>query len=336
MRARRCKIYVIYQGTDITEEISGDLLNLTYTDNATGWADDISLELKDNEKKWLERWRVQQNDTIEVYVELKDWMFEGDNKTLKCGKFNIDVPAYSGPPRVLTINGTSAPVNTNFTTPRDKVWEDITLEGIAGDVAQRIGYDLIFDSGRGRKYTSIEQKDTPDMDFLDKLCSSTGHGIKVADNQIIIYDEIAYEGKGVIEDYYESSHFLSSYALEDSRRSAGYGGVKVEYQESSDAQVIKASFHAPGVSSEKIYKMTEFVSSVADAEYMAKAKLRELNKKTATADLTIVGNPLLYAAGCLWLGDFGDYSGKYFIDKITHNLPEYSCDISAHKVLEGY
>jgi len=36
------------------------------------------------------------------------------------------------------------------------------------------------------------------------------------------------------------------------------------------------------------------------------------------------------------INGFGKFDGKYFIDKATHELPNYNTTIEIHKCLEGY
>jgi len=45
-----------YDGRPITKEISSTLLNITWTDRATGEADDLDITLTDREQRWITDW----------------------------------------------------------------------------------------------------------------------------------------------------------------------------------------------------------------------------------------------------------------------------------------
>lgn len=53
--ARRAYAIITYAGKDISEQISKDLLSLTYTDN-TDETDDVQIKLSDKDKNWRGPW----------------------------------------------------------------------------------------------------------------------------------------------------------------------------------------------------------------------------------------------------------------------------------------
>ena len=55
-KARRTKLEVLYNGANISVAIERHLTNFTYTDNASGKADDLSITLEDRERRWMGPW----------------------------------------------------------------------------------------------------------------------------------------------------------------------------------------------------------------------------------------------------------------------------------------
>lgn len=70
----------------------------------------------------------------------------------------------------------------------------------------------------------------------------------------------------------------------------------------------------------------------------AKKLARKANKQGNTAELSLVGNPLLCAGKTVALEEFGRFSGKWIIETATHKLGRsgYTTDIKLTKTLEGY
>lgn len=338
MQARRSNITLKYSGVDITKYISEDLLSFQYTDNASGNADDISITLKDEKAKWLNDWFPEKGDSISAVINTINWLKNGDNGSLNCGSFIVDEPEYSGPPRIMTLKAISTPSNTNFTsTAKSKSWEKIRLSAIANNIADSAGLDLFFDVPSDPLYTRKDQSETSDMNFLADLCKSEGFGFKVTDNKIVIYDETKYEQQASVITLSASSGLINSYNFKTSLTNTSYAGCRIKYRNAKKGKVIDYLYTIKDITdSDKIYEINSIVTSYDEAVRLAKKKLREVNKKQCTATLNVFGDLRYVGAVCVDLSEFGAFSGKYFVDKATHNFLGYNVDLEMHKVLEGY
>lgn len=72
----------------------------------------------------------------------------------------------------------------------------------------------------------------------------------------------------------------------------------------------------------------------SQAKKVAEKTLKDSLKQEYSINLTVDGD-VMYCAGCIIELDesFGRFSGRYIIDKVTHNISgDYSCDIEAYKV----
>ena len=56
MLPRKASVEVIYDGSDITQAVSDSIMSFTYSDKASGEADDVQLVVHDREKKWHDEW----------------------------------------------------------------------------------------------------------------------------------------------------------------------------------------------------------------------------------------------------------------------------------------
>ena len=81
------------------------------------------------------------------------------------------------------------------------------------------------------------------------------------------------------------------------------------------------------------YQWKKRAASVSEAKRLAEAKLRELNAKSITADISLVGNPLFCAGEVVRLTGFGSFDGNFYIDDVTHSLGSgYTTSLNLHRV----
>ncbi|MEH7122116.1 hypothetical protein V7127_02605 [Bacillus sp. JJ1773] len=328
-----------YQGVNITEALSKDLLSFTYTDNASGSADDVAIVINDVKRKWINQWMFEQGDSLQANIVTMNWRKEGDTTRLPCGFFMVDEPEYSGRPSVINLKGASIPANSNFMhTERSKVWKSITIKGIADEIAKRYGLQLFFDSKSNPFFKKKEQSNAADAAFLQQTCVDEGFSFKVTDKKIIIFNEREYEEKKTVATFHEGSSTVLGYSFKPTLTNTGYAGVSLKYYNPKTKKTIEY-LYAPGEfdkEKDKIYKLNKRVSDLDEAKRLAQSTLRKLNKKQITATLEIVGDTRLLAASTIQLEGFGGFSGKYYIDKVIHSLPGYKTSLELHKVLRGY
>ncbi|WP_404427309.1 hypothetical protein LG296_01695 [Ureibacillus chungkukjangi] len=340
MEARRAFIKLNYSGVDITKEVSADLISFTYTDNASGEADSVSVSLKDEKKKWSGPWFPSKGDVIDSTLHTTNWRKDGDRQKLSCGRFFVDEPEFSGRPRVMTINAISSPLNTNFSnTERSKSWRNVTIKAIATDIAKRAGLTLQFIGTTNPVYKNIQQTEKSDSSFLSELCEKEGLSMKLTDSKIVIFDEEEFEKRKAIATYNESDSIVLDYSFKTSLSNTAYAGVNVKYYDSKIGKNIEFLFSIRDIDKEKdkIYQLNAKVSTGEEARRLAQKTLRKLNKTEYTGSLSVTLNLELLGSSCINLKGFGAFDGKYFITKATHNVGGGSTtDLEIRKVLEGY
>jgi len=335
MIIRQSSIELIYHGVNITDNIKNDLKSISYTDNASGAADDISIELKDDIGKWINYWNPKKGDIINPFIKTKNWRSEGDAQLFDCGIFLVDEVSYSGRPRTLSIGAVSTPKNNDFTnTPKSKTWDNASVKKIAQSIAYNAGLALYFDSSINPIIKFIEQSEESDIEFINKICKNNGLAIKVYSNKMIIFNEYEYEQKKEVATIKESD--MLSWQAKTTYTDTGYDACKVEYTDPTSGQELVYMYTIPNRVPIKVYKVNENVSSISEAKILAKATLREKNKNETTLSISLMGNLNLVATQTIIISDLGVFNGKYYIDKISHTLGSgFTTDLDMHKVLEG-
>lgn len=339
MKGRSASVRVEYQGVNITDEVTKDLLSFEYVDNASGASDTVALTLKDEKHIWLKDWFPEKGDVIYPTIQTNNWLKDGEIQLLPCGRFFIDEPEYSGRPSTFTLNGISSPLNGNFKDAnKTRAWRNINLKSIAGDIAERAGLELQYLSNNNPLYTSKEQSETPDSTFLSELCEEEGLSMKVTDSKIVIFDEKDFEQRPVVATYNESNDNVLSYSFKSSLAGTNYAGVRVRYYDSKLGRNIEYLHVISELKDDsKIYEVNQKVSSGDEARRLAQKTARRLNKKGTTGSITVVGNLELLGGVTVNLTGFGAFSGKYFVESATHSIDGgYTTRLEIRKVLEGY
>jgi len=334
MLARRASVDIVYQGVNISAPIASDLLGFTYTDNASGTADSISISLKDDAGKWIGPWAPEQGDKIIASILTTNWRFEGDSQKLVCGTFIVDEPEYSGRPRILTLNAVALPPNNDFRdTDKSRTWNKATLQKIAANIASDAGLTLYYDTSKTVTISYLEQSEQPDCAFLTDLCEKYGLALKIYNDKIVIFSEQEYEAKPKVGTITET--LAENWAAKKTLTKTGYDACVVAYTLPSSGNKLQFELKPYGTSN-KILRINKDVASVAEAEIVAKAELRKANKKQYTMSFALPGNVYLVAGFTVIVSGFGKFDGRYYIDKAEHNVSDgFTTSIDVHRVLEG-
>jgi phage protein D len=193
---RRAHASVMYEGKDISEEISADLIDLSVTDNMSEHADEVTIRLQDSSGKWINQWMPDQGGTLHVKLFADNWDTPG-TQFIDCGTFYVNSIRFSGPPRTVNIKAVSLPVKGSLKWQKNnKAWEKTSLRQIATEIANKNGFSVQWEAKESPMYDRIEQNEKTDIAFLGELTLNAGIAMKIADRKIILFDEQDYESKG--------------------------------------------------------------------------------------------------------------------------------------------
>ncbi|MEA5145413.1 MAG: hypothetical protein VB041_05205, partial [Candidatus Limiplasma sp.] len=195
MRTRRVAAVVYYNGAAINTTLENYNEGFSYTDFASGESDTFNITLCDSMRQWMTGWLPRKGDRIRAAIRVIDWEREGDDRSFDCGDFTLDDFSFSGAPTAMTLSAIATPVQEEFKTrTRTQTWEDVTIQGIAGEIAGRYGLALYYDAGV-INLKNVEQTGKNDCDFLNGICQQYGLAMKVYSNRLVIFDREAYKAK---------------------------------------------------------------------------------------------------------------------------------------------
>lgn len=332
MKARRIQPQIFCNDVDITDTVSGCLKSMAVTDPASDESDSADLTFSDREGKWLGDWFPEKGDILDLKVKAQYWDEDtgesaapegiefdfvdenpADERTMQFGKFILDSFSFSGDPVTVKLSAVSSPVDTAFkVTKRTKTWENVSLQEIAQDIAGRAGLTLFYEADVVT-IKEKEQEKTEDSTFLKNLCDTYNICMKVYSDRLILFDRTKYKEKDTgitikreeVQSWNWSTDLQGSYTGAKISYTPPKSSKKVEYQIGEDTRLLEVSGSA---------------DDAADAELKAKAALEKANHSITTMTVTTRGRFDIYAANCIHIEGFGKCDGKYYVEKVSHDI----------------
>ena len=355
--ARRAWLEVKYtpaggEEKDISEDLSKYFLSFSYTDNLSDAADDINITLEDRAQVWMSDWYPEgegnmMDITIHTYNRVS--LDEGE-QTFHVGKFEIDEIEVKGYPSTVQLKGVSVLGDSSLRgTKKNQTWEEISVWKCADDICQRNGLTLFWDCDENPNLDHVEQADESDLAFLQRITGERGMSLKVSMEQVIIFDDVKYETKEPVITVYKPGikaepdgstmplRWVTDYGFRSKTRDTYYR-CEVKYQKGKEKEVIEGAFQAPDKDKGRVLHVKEQVENQAEAEKLAKKKLREANKEAVTGNFATIGNTNLAAGQVITMKNFGKFDGNYLATKVSHEISgsSYTTKVDVRRCLNGY
>lgn len=340
---RHTKLAVSWQSKAIARDLAPHLVALTYGDNLSGAADDLSLELEDRGGLWSGDWRPDFGDQVVARLEAQGWFGDEPATSLRLGTFAHDKISLAGPPRRVALQCVSAPLATGLRRrKRTHAWRGVTLKQIAQDIADRAQLRLDFRADAGPSYKQASQNDKSDLEFLQELCKEVGVTLKVTESTIVIYDELTLDAGDAVGDISLTGGYIKEWSF-DSDDSSRYGSCHVSCFDPRTGKDYHFQFPPDGTTvagldpNGQTLELVIQVSDIAEAATRAKALLRNANRFATSGRLITVGDPGLVAGVVFNLTDAFGFDGKFIITKAEHSVGGgYVCNLDVRRCVEGY
>lgn len=340
---RRTKLAVSWENKAIARDLGPHLKSLTYTDNLTGAADDLTLELEDRDELWSDAWRPEYGDQAVARLEVTDPWFGDKVTSLRLGTFTHDGISLDGPPWRVSLKCISAPLSAGMRRrKRTHAWRGVTLKQIAQDIADRAGVSLDFDGDAGSSYKQALQNNKSDLDFLEERCKELGRTLKITEGAIVIYDEQKMESAEAAGEIDLRGGRVLGWSFPEAEIGR-YGACRVTCFDPRTGKKVEGQFPPDGVEipgldpNGQTLELTINVSDISQAVERAKAALRNANRFAATGTITVVGDPGLVAGVVFNLENAAGLSGKFIVTKATHVVSGgYTTALEVRRCSEGY
>lgn len=354
---------------DVTENLMPDLLSFEFDDKESNEADEISITLKDEKGMWAGRFCPKGGEVVRAIIVSGDTMGGVRGVKRDCGRFYVDTMTAAGSPRTFELKAVSIPLKTPIRRKlKTRAWEKYTLKDIAGKIAKEANIALVYDADDPISYDRQDQDRESDLKFLSRLCEEAGLSIKVSDEKLVIFDQQAYEKKQPVRTFALGVSDILSWNFQ-AQQSETYKTCTVKYRDpkqkkrgtaaSYDTELDKnwAEVSGEGKKASKNpavmsytytdpqaeengqeYALKRRAKSIEEAKRLAKAKLRQLNARKVTGNITIIGDPGLNAGDVITISGFGSFDGNMIISNASHSISSsgYVTSLSLRRVNSDY
>lgn len=344
---RRIELSIIFEGKDITKDISDSIISCNYRDSINEF-DTAELTLHDREGFWIGSWAPQKGDKMEMRLKLINWS-SNSSQEYSIGSFYIDSINYSGSPDIVSLRGISVNLESNIMDGKENnSWEQVTFKKIVEDIASKCELELMCDFDFDRVYGRVEQDMESDFSLLKRLCQEAGINIKLYSDKLILFEDSKYENREAVYKVIKNENCLDySFSMDDSDT---YDGCTLSYYDVMLDKQIEESFIAkqrPGYKREtkrilfiKDNKTPPGETAEQKKAYLlplAQKALREKNKNGITGKLDIFGIETLLSSGdVIEVSGFGRFDNRYLITEVTTDFEQYRHSLSIRQVLEDY
>lgn len=339
MQARRANVTIIIEGKDVTKDLEPYRTALSYTDVLEGESNTAQISLHDRERLFIADWFPKRGDSAEISLSKLNWTGESDSDSVSFGIFEIDeienkVSASSGNTASIKLNSIANKSELR-SIDKSRSWEKVKLSKIATDLTQEAGLELFFDAD-DVDIERAEQKETSNLKFLHKLCKDNGLCLRVSNGKVIIFDIDKFERQEPVTTLTYGDENIISFSGK-ATISKIYKSARVKYQHGKQAEKFDYKFDDPEKSDGMTLEINQKVDSPAEAEKLAKKKLKEKNREEITVNLSVIGDFIYLAGQTLELKDFGFYDGRYMIKKVSHDVGKgYTCSLEMYKCVTSY
>lgn len=328
---RKPAFKIVYDGKDITQDITGNVVSISYTDNDEKEADEIEISVEDVEAFWRNSWYPKKGSVIKLAIGFDD------APLTDCGNFDIDEVTLQGPPDVIVIRGIAAGFQKGIRTKQSRAFENQTLKQIVNKIAIDNGLTVVGKIA-DIKFVRKSSNRITDLNFLANLADEYGYKFSIRDNKLIFISVFEIEaGQPVLS---IDRKQLKSYSIKD-KTSETYKDANVAYSNPTDGTIKQSKVETLSNKDNVTYKQISTNDSLeirtkaetpAQAEAKGNAALHKKNSRQREGNFSTEGQPTLLAGNNFTLTGLGELAGKYYIKKSNHRIDKGSgytttCDI---------
>lgn len=326
-KVRKPTYRIVYNGRNITADLTDSLKSISYSDKVASKSDSISIVVDDSDGRWRKDWTPEKGDTVDLSIGYVDALFP-------CGIFTVDQIVLSGPPHTVSIDALAAPMTAKLRTKRSYAHEGKTLMEIATSIAAEHGFTVQGEINSDFKIGRSTQHRETDLEYLRRLSMDFGYVFSVRESKLIFTSIYDLEGTDAITEIHRSG--LTSYTIKD-KTAGSYKSAKVSYHNPDDQQLVEGVATDDGVAAADVLEVRMKVENREQADQVARSVLHNAKTRKQILDFSVEGNVQLLAGVNFNLTGMGRLSGKYHITETTHSITPsggFTTTGSAKKVAE--
>ncbi|WP_341820858.1 phage tail protein [Wolbachia endosymbiont (group A) of Myopa testacea] len=286
------------------------------------------------------------DDVVEVYVDYRDENLNIPDElnislgyreigVTPMGVYTINEITVQSPPKTLLIKAHATNLRLSLKEKVSKEWHQITLGNLVKEIAEKHGYGCrVAEEFENVLIPHINQTEESDISLLTKIAIESEAMAKLAGGYILFIP------KGKAKSATGKALGTTTITPQDTINwkvhftVSRYNSVIAKWHSYERGETISETVGSGSPS----YTIQTLYSNVESALSAANAKLKQLKRNNAVLDITMLGNPELFAEVKLsLLGFHQDIDGEWIIDRAEHVLDSsgYRTVLSASTLREN-
>ncbi|WP_174515777.1 phage late control D family protein [Wolbachia endosymbiont of Cardiocondyla obscurior] len=298
---------IIADSHSITEELKSSVISLHITDESGITSDEAEICLKYG------------SNALELKGELKVFLGYKETGLLSMGAYTASEITIQSPPQILRVKCRAANFRGSLKEKTSKEWKEITLGNLVREIAEKHGCEAkIAQKFEGIFISHITQTDESDINFLRRIGDEHEATVKPIGGHIIFIPKGG--GKSAIGKVLGTTVLTPEDVINwkvNFNVQSKYGSVIAKWHSYERGETIeeKVGNEEPSYPIHKPYSTAESAISAASA------KLRRLKRGEAKLNVTIPGNPELFAEAKInLLGFCQEIDGEWVVERAEHIL----------------
>ncbi|APR98627.1 contractile injection system protein, VgrG/Pvc8 family [Wolbachia endosymbiont of Folsomia candida] len=258
-------------------------------------------------------------EDIDVPKELKIALGYRETGVFPMGIYTVSEITVQSPPKTLLIKAHGTNLNTSLKKKVFREWHQITLENLVKEIAQKHGYKYkVAEEFKNVMILHASQTDESDINLLTRIAEEREAIAKPAGGFILFIP------KGMAKSATGKALGTTTIRPQDTINWKVHFTIRDKY----NSVVAKWHSYEKGEalsetagSGEPIYAIQTIYPSAELALSAANAKLRQLKRKNESLNMTMPGNPRIFAEAKVNLIGFNQaVDGEWVINRAEHIL----------------
>lgn len=308
---------LLYNGKDISADVSNQVISIEYDDKVKNSSDEIQVTLEDTDLRWQNSWYPDKGATLQLFIR-------SGQQQLNCGTFSIDEMevTISTEGDIFVIKGLAASMTKRMRSKISYAHENKSLREIANTIAAGLGLTVQGTIEDIRPARTNQYRET-DLRFLTRLGAQYGYLFSVRGTQLVFTHYKEIEGRPPSITLNKTD--LTRCNIKDSSHLT-YKNGHIRYHVPKKKKVIDYSIADdtnPGDSETPAGDDLEMYDRVEDddqAQIIAGYGLHDHNSKMVAGEISTPGNILLLSGNNVQLQRIGKLSGIYHVLDSHHTL----------------
>ncbi|MBD0392034.1 phage tail protein [Wolbachia endosymbiont of Pentalonia nigronervosa] len=260
-----------------------------------------------------------ENEDVDVPNELNIALGYRETGVLPMGIYTVNEVTIQSPPKTLLIKAHATNLRISLKEKVSREWHQITLKNLVKEIAQKHGYGYkVAEEFKDVLIPHINQTEESDISLLTKIAVEREAMAKLAGGYILfIPKNMAKSATGkalgttTIKPQ-DTTNWQVHFTVRDK-----YNSVIAKWYSYEKGETIKEMVG----SGEPSYIMLEIYPNAESALSAANAKLKQLKRSNETLEITMPGNPQIFAEAKLNLIGFNQaVDGEWVVNRAEHTL----------------